>query len=103
MNYIRTEIDDEDITNYIYKEGIFRLIPHMEVVIFKNENGTGVTYFPSSGFRLFDTDYKFTQIDYLGDYPEDKMFQEAMLYDAYLIREVQEEILRIRKLDTTTT
>lgn len=37
MNYIRTEIDDEDITNYIYKEGIFRLIPHMEVVIFKNE------------------------------------------------------------------
>lgn len=90
MNHIHTHKG-----TYTYEEGVIQVTN--QLYGFNSHKGEQMIYIPSSGFRLVGTDGQTAPIDYLGDYTEDKMFQEAMLYDAYLIRDAQHEMMKIHR------
>ncbi|PLE59114.1 hypothetical protein B6I74_17160 [Klebsiella variicola] len=80
---------------YTYEEGVINATK--ELYEFNSHKGEKMIYIPCSGFRLVGSDGQTTPIDYIGDYPEDKMFQLSMLYDSYLIRDVQHEMMKINR------
>jgi len=60
-------------------------------------NGTSsMMYRPSSGFYLQKENKKMESIPLLTDMKEEALFQEAMLYDAYVLKGAQEEIHKLR-------
>lgn len=80
---------------HTYEEGVIKVTK--QLYGFTSRNGDKMIYLPSSGFRLVESDGQTTPIDYIGDYTEDKMFQLSMLYDAYLIRDAQHEMMKIHR------
>lgn len=80
---------------YTYDEGVIKVTN--QLYGFNSHNGERMIYIPSCGFRLVGSNGQTTPIDYLGDYTEDKLFQLSMLYDAYLIRDAQHEMMKIHR------
>jgi hypothetical protein len=90
MNHIHTKND-----THTYEEGVIKVTN--QLYGFTSHKGEKMIYIPSSGFRLVGSDGQTTSIDYIGDYTEDKMFQLSMLYDAYLLRDAQHEMMNIHR------